>query len=142
EEAYFANVYKAGENENLEAVSFYATGDRTSYAVYVVTDFNDKEDLKNRTLVASGEIEYAGYYTINLNEPVELPDNKKFAVIVHINTPGAELPIAIEYYADEMTESFDITDGEGYISLYGSTWYSAEEDRNCNVCLKAFTSKR
>ncbi len=142
EEAYFANVYRAGKNENLEAVSFYATGNRTSYAVYVVTDFNSKDDLTNRTLVASGEMEYSGYYTINLNEPVELPDNKKFAVIVHINTPDSELPIAIEYNADAMTESFDITDGEGYISLYGSTWYSAEEDRNCNVCLKAFTSKR
>lgn len=142
EEAYFANVYRSGKNENLEAVSFYATGNRTSYAVYVVTDFNSKEDLTKRTLVASGEMEYSGYYTINLNEPVKLPDNKKFAVIVHINTPDSELPIAIEYNADSMTESFDITDGEGYISLYGNTWYSAEEDRDCNVCLKAFTSRR
>ncbi len=141
EEAYFANAYQAGAGEKLEAVSFYATGDRTSYEVYVVTDFQSKEDLTNRTLVASGEMEHAGYYTVNLNEPVDLPDNKKFAVIVHINTPDSKLPIAIEYYADDMTASFDITDGEGYISLYGSSWYSAEEDRNCNVCLKAFTSK-
>ena len=142
EDAYFANVYKAGKNEDLKAVSFYATGNRTSYAIYVVKDFKSKEDLNNRILVASGEMEYSGYYTINLNEPIELPDNEKFAVIVHINTPGSELPIAIEYNAGAMTQSFDITDGEGYISLHGNTWYSAEKDRECNVCLKAFTSKR
>lgn len=139
EDAYFANVYTSGENEILKAVSFYATGDTTTYEVYVVTNFEDKEDLNDRTLVASGEMEYAGYYTINLNEPVELPDNQKFAVIVYINTPGATLPIAVEYYTDDKTANFDITDGESYISLYGSLWYSAEEDKECNVCLKAFT---
>ena len=31
-------------------------------------------------------------------------------------------------------------DGEGYISLYGEVWHSAEETQNCNVCLKAFTN--
>lgn len=139
EDAYFANVYTAGKNETLEAVSFYATGDVSNYEVYVVTDFEDMNDLNNRVLVARGEMEYAGYYTVNLNEAVELPDDKKFAVVVYIHTPGATLPIAVEYYTDDKTANFDISDGESYISLYGSLWYSAEEDKNCNVCLKAFT---
>ncbi|MBQ8912967.1 MAG: hypothetical protein IJ054_02855 [Lachnospiraceae bacterium] len=41
---------------------------------------------------------------------------------------------------DERTENFDISDGEGYISLYGESWHSAEKTQNCNVCLKAFTN--
>lgn len=139
EQAYFANVYTAGQNETLEAVSFYATGDVSDYEVYVVTDFESIDDLNNRTLVAKGEMEYAGYYTIGLNDPIELPDDKKFAVVVYIHTPGATLPVAVEYYTDDKTANFDISDGESYISLYGSQWYSAEEDKNCNVCLKAFT---
>ena len=141
QEAYFANVYTAGKGELLSAVSFYATGAKTTYEVYVVPKFNMVDDLANRTLVASGEMEYAGYYTIDIDEPVKLPDDGEFAVIVHINTPGTKYPIAIEYDADSMTESFDIKDGEGYVSLYGSQWYSAENDRKCNVCLKAFTRK-
>lgn len=141
-EAYFANVYTAGADEVLKAVSFYATGAKTAYEVYVVTDFSTKDDLKNRQLVASGEMEYEGYYTINLSEAVELPDNEKFAIVVHVNTQSDAKPIAIEYNNDERTANFDISDGEGYISLYGSVWYSAEEDNECNVCLKAFTDFR
>lgn len=49
------------------------------------------------------------------------------------------MPIAIEYNNDEKTANFDITDGEGYISLYGTKWSSAELENDCNVCLKAFT---
>lgn len=141
EEAYFANVYKAGKNEELQAVSFYATGAKTTYEVYVATEFEGQDDLQNRQLVASGEMEYAGYYTVDLDNAVKLADGKKFAVIVHITTPGSKYPIAIEYDADSMTDSFDVSDGEGYISLYGNQWYSAEQERDCNVCLKAFTKK-
>lgn len=139
-EAYFANVYTAGVNEVLEAVSFYATDDKTTYEIYVVTDYKSEDDLSNRVMVASGEMKYAGYYTIELNEPINLSDNHKFAVMVHINTPGSSLPIAVEYYTEDKAQDFDITDGEGYISLYGTVWYSAEEDKECNVCLKAFTN--
>lgn len=141
-EAYFANVYTAGAGEELEAVSFYATDDKTTYDIYIVKDYNNKEDLSDRVLVASGEMKYAGYYTIALNEPVALKDNSKFAVVVHINTPGSALPIAVEYYTEDKAKNVDITDGEGYISLYGTVWYSAEEDKECNVCLKAFTKNR
>lgn len=139
EEAYFANVYTAGKGEELSAVSFYATGAKSTYEVYVTTDFESEDDLADRKLVASGEMEYAGYYTVNLDEAEKLADGSKFAVIVHITTPDTKYPIAIEYDADSLTDSFDIKDGEGYLSLYGNQWYSAEKDRKCNVCLKAFT---
>ena len=132
-------MYKAGKNEELAAVSFYATGAKTTYEVYVVTDFQDEDSLADRKLVASGEVEYAGYYTVDLEQAEKLADGKKFAVVVHITTPDTKYPIAIEYDADSLTDSFDIKDGEGYLSLYGKQWYSAEKDRKCNVCLKAFT---
>ncbi|MBR3832940.1 MAG: hypothetical protein IKJ73_01340 [Lachnospiraceae bacterium] len=141
EEAYFANVYTAGKSEELKAVSFYATGKDTEFEVYVVTDYVDKESLKNREFVAAGSTKYAGYYTVDLPEGIRLADNEKFAVVVKIKTPGAVHPIAIEYNSDERTENFDITDGEGYISLYGELWHSAEETQQSNVCLKAFTNQ-
>jgi hypothetical protein len=50
--------------------------------------------------------------------------------------------VAIEYNLDENTSSFDISDGQGYISLYGEVWQNVEEKENCNVCLKAFTRDR
>lgn len=141
EEAYFANVYTAGSDEELSAVSFYATDKDTSFEVFVVTDYEGTESFANKQSVVSGSMKYAGYYTVRLPEPVRLTDNKRFAVIVRVKTPKAVHPIAIEYNVDERTENFDITDGEGYISLYGEMWHSAEKTENCNVCLKAFTNK-
>lgn len=142
DQAYFANVYRAGEDEELAAVSFYATDVDTTYQVYVVPEFEDADSLNDRKLVAEGSFEQAGYYTIRLDEAVKLKDNQKFAVVVHIQTPGAVHPVAIEYDADSRTREFDITDGEGYISLYGNKWMSAEKNKDCNLCLKAFTNDR
>ena len=141
EEAYFANVYTAGAGEELAAVSFYATGKDTEFEVYVVSDFEDEASFKNRQFVTAGSTKYAGYYTVDFPEAIKLADNERFAVVVKIKTPGAVHPIAIEYNSDERTENFDITDGEGYISLYGEKWHSAEETQQSNVCLKAFTNK-
>lgn len=140
DEAYIANAYTAGENEELAAVSFYATGKDTEFEVYVVPDFEDTNSFREREFVTAGSTKYAGYYTVDFPEPVSLEDNTKFAVIVKIKTPGEDRPVAIEYDVDERTENFDITDGEGYISLYGEIWHSTEETENCNVCLKAFTN--
>ena len=142
EDAYFSNVYEAGKNENLAAVSFYATDKDTEFEVYVVRHFDGVDSFKNREFVTSGSMQYAGYYTVDFPEEIELDDNERYAVVVKIKTPGAVHPIAIEYNADERTASFDISDGEGYISLYGEMWHRAETSEKCNVCLKAFTNKR
>lgn len=139
EEAYFANVYKAGENEEIAAVSFYATDVNTEFEVYLVKNFENTDSLKDREFIVSGSMKHAGYYTVEFPEAVRLDDNSEYAVVVKIKTPGAVHPIAIEYDVDERTENFDISDGEGYISLYGELWHSAEATQNCNVCLKAFT---
>ena len=140
EEAYFANVYETDRDEELAAVSFYATDENTSFEVYLVQNFQNEDSLTNREFLVSGSMQYAGYYTVRLPEPVRLSDKSKFAVVVKIKTPNAIHPIAIEYDVDERTENFNMEDGEGYISLYGEVWHSAEETQNCNVCLKAFTN--
>ncbi len=138
--AYFANAYTAGKNEELAAVSFYATGPDTEFSVYLVPKYENEESLMNRIFIASGNTRYAGYYTVKLDNPVRLQDNQKYAVIVHISTPGSTKPVAIEYNADDRTDSVDLSDGEGYVSLYGEAWHSAEKTQDCNICLKAFTN--
>ena len=111
----------------------------TEFEVYLVKNFENTDSLKDREFIVSGSMKHAGYYTVEFPEAVRLDDNSKYAVVVKIKTPGAVHPIAIEYDVDERTENFDISDGEGYISLYGELWHSAEATQNCNVCLKAFT---
>lgn len=141
EYAYFANVYKTNENEELKAVGFYATNPATSYEVYVVEDYVDETSFRNRKLVASGSVVNAGYYTVELTEDIYIPATQEYAVIVYINTPGSKKPVAIEYNGGEATATVDISDGRGYISLHGNSWEHVEETQNCNICLKAYTDK-
>jgi len=142
ESAYFANVYTAGEGEELAAAGFYATGENTSYEVYVVTDVESSSQFGRRRLAASGTLEHAGYYTIDFERPIELSDGKRFAVIVNITTPGAVHPVAIEYNSPDKELTADLSDGEGYISFRGTSWERVEESQKCNVCLKAYTRDR
>ena len=139
--AYFANCYKAEGKENLAAVSFYATGPDTSFSVYIVRHFSDKKSLNERVMVGQGQTRYAGYYTVKFDDEIPLDEGEKFAVIVSIQTPGSERPIAIECDAGERTADIDLRDGEGYMSLYGEVWHRAENS-DCNICLKAFTRTR
>lgn len=141
EYAYFANVYKATENELLKAVGFYATGPATKYEIYVVEHFTDESSYKNKRLVATGSVVNAGYYTVDLDEDVFLPAGDEYAVIVYINTPGSKKPVAIEYNGGDATATVDISDGKGYISLHGNTWEHVETTQNCNICLKAYTNR-
>ena len=142
ESAYFANVYTANADETLEAVSFYATGDNTSFKVFIVEDYKDQKSLNGgRKEIGKGETRYPGYYTVDLSKKVELKKGQKYAIIMSIKTPGSERPIAIECDGGNRTKDFDLTDGEGYMSLYGENWMSAEESE-ANICLKAFTNNR
>lgn len=135
---FFANAYTAVENQNLEAVGFYATGRNTSYKVYYVADFKDKQSLSERTLVAEGSLENAGFYTIPLQKVPVAAKGQKFAFVVEINTPDSVHPIAVEYAADETTKTVELSDGEGYISYYGNLWSNVESEQECNVCLKVY----
>ena len=137
---FFANVYTAGEDEYVEAAGFYATGKNTEYKVYFVEDFEDKQSLQKRVLVAEGYLEHAGFYTIPFEQVFQVKKDQKFAVIVEVNTPNSVHPIAVEFAADETTKNVDLSDGQGYISYYGNIWSDVEEEQKCNVCLKVYTS--
>lgn len=135
---YFANVYESESPEKIRAVGFYATDVETAYTVYVVEKFESQESFANMRYVTSGVFENAGYYTVRFDEPV-LITSDKYAVVVRIDTPNSKRPIAVEMQKDYATKTVDISDGEGYISLYGQNWERVEEKYNCNVCLKAYT---
>lgn len=141
-ECYFANAYTADEAEELEAVGFYATAGGTDYSVYVVDDFSGSLSMLRKKSAASGSFQNAGYYTVALDTPVRLEAGQKFAVLVKIHTPGSSYPVAAEYQADENSRNVTIEDGEGYLSADGISWQNAEKGYGCNVCLKAYTTRK
>ena len=102
---YGANVFTAGGDEELVAASFYATGKDSEYELYVVQDFEDRESLEHMIPVASGKLSNAGYYTVDFNQGISLDAGERYAIVLHIITPGSVHPLAIEFAADEATEN-------------------------------------
>lgn len=141
EKAYFANVYTAEADENIAAVGFYATGKSTTYDIYLVENFTGKDSFQRKKYIQSGTIRNTGYYTIKLEEPIQMASGCHYAVVVYIKTPGAVHPVAIEYCVGEATKDVDLSDGEGYISLSGKNWEHVEDTKNCNICLKVYTKR-
>lgn len=140
--AYFSNVYTSKKDEKLEAVSFYATAKDTQYQVYVCTNYINEGSLNNRShIAATGIIENSGYYTIKLDQEYTLKEGQKFAIIVKAYSPNTTKPIAVEMKNEDFVETINLEDGEGYFSYDGKAWQRAE-DKNCNICLKAFTSNK
>lgn len=147
ETVWGANVYAAsGGAQKIRAAGFYAVDAGTEYEISVVTDVPEKptdadwQRLKRKKSgTVSGKLQYAGYYTIPLSEPVEVPDGGRFAVLVELHTPGAVHPMAIEYDSEDGRSLVDITDGEGYLSADGDVWERVETEQECNLCLKAYS---
>ena len=142
EEAYFANLYTANGEEVLEAVGFYATAPDTSYEVYVVNKVTGEADLTFQKKAASGSFSNAGYYTVKLDKPVLLSDGDRYAVIVYVRTPGSERPVAVEYTSKDGAVIANLSGNEGYISMKGTSWQSAQDKYKCNICLKAYTKEQ
>lgn len=136
---YGANVYTAQSKETLKAAGFYATGKETSYEIFITKDFKNTDSLESRVKVAEGNVANAGYYTIKFDKDIPVEQGEKYAVILHITTPGSVHPMAVEYKADKMTTNFDLTDGEGYISVGGNRWENTEQKQECNLCLKVYS---
>ena len=141
--AYFSNVFYAKDNENLQAVGFYAAKENLNYEVFVCGRYDGKISLNDRTHVAAdGILKNQGYYTIRLDKDYQVKKGEAFAVIVKVtNTDNDEYKlIPVEMESDGMDIQVDLSDGEGYISSTGEKWQSAEK-QDANICLKAYTKK-
>lgn len=134
EDAWFANVYEAGDDIKLAAAGFYATAPDTEYKIYAA----DGDTLSDRVTVAEGHVSNAGFYTVPWEQEISVSAGERFAVIIEINSPGSSEPVAIEYQAGSRTSNVDISDGEGYISSDGVSWERTETAHQCNICLKAY----
>lgn len=140
EEMYGANIYQAEHRETVCAAGFYATAPDTTYEVYIVNNFKDEASFEKRKKVAEGMLEQAGYYTIDFDTSIEVKKGEKYAVLLYVKTPGANLPMAVEYDSGTtFMQDVDLEDGEGYISHNGKTFVNVKEKMDCNLCIKAFT---
>lgn len=164
ESAYFAGVFRpeegsrsggdlAGEPASeekgaaaagllLDAVGLYAVGPGTSYRIYLLEDFQGPEDLTEPArLLATGWLPHPGFYTIRPDRKIALKEGQAFALLVWIDTPGEDKPVAVEVRKDAYTATVSLEGRESYISRDKGRWDRTQTKYGTNVCLKAYLKK-
>ena len=147
-----ANIFTVQSNdqiasEELKAVSLSFTETaNVHYIIEIYTDLqsdNPYSGVKQESATTEGTTTYAGYYTIPLNDTVNLKPGSRFAVLV---TP--------DKYGLDMDYGYNTTgkDGTGYswecpITKYDGNSYVINRDAKRetkwtlgNFCIKAFTT--
>lgn len=144
-----SNVFTVPQKEGvtseiLKAVSLSCTSAAdVGYKIQVYTDLKDKKNPESGTLqenaTTEGATEYAGTYTIPLENPVELKPGSSYAVVVKLDTQALDYEQAITIASGDTKiwdcaislgneKSFYKTGGRYYPFYWG------------NYCIKAFTS--
>lgn len=95
---YMANIFTAGENERIKAVSTYINNPDTEYEIMICSGFDDETDLMSGRMSSAtkGKSTLTGYMTINLDEPFLVKEDEKFAVIVKLYCEDSPFVVPIE----------------------------------------------
>ena len=145
-----ANFFTARGNETLRAISTYSMiGNVTvSYSVYI----NPTSSTNPTTgiLAESGSIDYkyAGYYTIDLNTPIKLKKDDKYAVTIEIKYTNNDTPTYIIPFEYNSGNTYNIEKTKGVSSIYIlGNWTAIENDTVINssqllgnTLIKAYTT--
>ncbi|AAM05893.1 TPA: PGF-pre-PGF domain-containing protein [Methanosarcina acetivorans] len=141
--AWTANIFAAGENETLSAVSFYTTDSGAEYEVYIYTDpISGPINPKGPEASEKGTFTCAGYHTVRLDQGVPLTKGQNFSVLLRFSAPEYGYPVALEYPIDGYSSQASSGAGESYVSPDGISWVDLSSIlENSNACIKAFTDR-
>lgn len=154
-----ANVFTSQEDQMLEAVGMWANRDDSDVSISVYTDLSDPEDPSSGTLALQQEEHYTnqGWYTIELDEPIQLTEGERYSIVVScsgvnamLGKDGAYLPVefamgdlgySYQVYADEGESFIQSLDADGaahWVDL--KTLESSFGIGAGNLCVKAFAN--
>lgn len=145
--AYEANMYQAKGNECLKSVGFYTRNAKYKCTVSVYKNCEDGKPTSG-DLVVQQEADqlYAGFHTVELENPVSLRAGDTFSVVIRQTTEAGEYPeISVDSSTDDSwcTNTSAALDGQSFISTNGSYWFdisAADKNGNRENCrIKAYT---
>ena len=143
---YGANLFVADTAEELAAVGFYAMVPNATYKIRIYVGCSaSKPTSGTMVLEQTGTVDdYAGFYTIPLDETISVTKGQRFSAVVMLSTPGA-FPFSLEIAVDGYVSNASANSGESFFSLNGSDWYDFAANANltygvpANFCCKVYT---
>jgi len=144
-----------GNDEFLQAVSFYTAEDNVSYTIRIYNDFIGGE-LTNQASEQSGSIARKGLHTVTLSQPAFAVQNDDFYVYLSLSSGGqpydctSEVPVLLDSesapasYHKTLAGTVVQSAAEPGQSYYrdGGNWldlYNYDSNHSANFCIKALT---
>lgn len=136
-----ANIFTAAASENLTAISTYALSPNTTAEIQIYTNVSAGAPTSGELRTTqTASFANQGYYTVDLNTPVNLTAYQNFAVVIKYSTPQTDYAIPMEAPQAGYSSGASANAGESFISADGSgSWYDTGYNDDANVCIKAFT---
>ena len=146
-ENWGANMFTAVATGIVEAVGFYSLAAGTTYELKVYNHCAGTPASGTLVSSQSGTLPHSGYVTLPLATPVPIVAGfEKFAVVLHLETPGYDYPLPVACDSEEEGELFSTNVahvGESFLSSNGVDWVDFQQypgaTRTENLCIKAYT---
>ncbi|AFA48624.1 lectin like domain-containing protein [Acetobacterium woodii] len=136
-----ANIFTATASENLTAISTYSLSPNTTAEIQIYTNVSAGNPSSGQ-LRSTQSTSFAneGYYTVDLNTPINLTASENFAVVIKYTTPQTDYPVPVESPIAGYSSDASAYAGQSYLSADGTNyWYDVGYYDDANVCIKAFT---
>lgn len=143
------NAFTATGDESILAVNFFTAGHSIDYIIKIYDDF-DGTDLSNELASKSGNIQYCGLHTIELDNAVNIPNGEDFYLYLYLSEGGipydrtSDVPVllgastrAIVPSTANPGESY-YNEGKGWTDFYDYVDPSGFQNTG-NFCIKALT---
>lgn len=114
------NIFTAKGEESLEAVSFFTFQVPIQYEISVYKNVGSNGPADGTlVLTQTGQEQYAGYHTIELNTPLSLTAGEKFSVVIKLTSLESSIKVPVDYGYQNSYFSFETVqeNGQSYISV-------------------------
>jgi C1A family cysteine protease len=148
------NSFTAEADEILESVSFFTTANNVDYTIKIYDRFIDGE-LDHLLTKKTGNIEYIGFHTIDLDDPVGFTNGDDFYIFVELSKGGhafdrtSEVPVLLGASMKNTIVESSANPGESFyyqankwkdLYYYISADSFLQWDKTANFCIKGLTN--
>ncbi|MFP4547254.1 MAG: C1 family peptidase [Fidelibacterota bacterium] len=125
--------YTSTQDEKIYQIGTWALSGGAEINIEVYENFNNNRPENLITASKIHELDYAGYYTFELEDTISLDPGEDIFIKVKFETKNLKFPLPVEYYLENYSNPI-IENDRFWISNKGDKW-SRLSGMGCDLCI-------